>query len=338
MPLGAGDGWLSPADLARFDELWDEIWDEGDLDEYEWEERSTGGNCGTGAGGFQKGNECGSFLRRDSSDKRIASEVKNLSSSEDIVSYLRSELGHKGTLFSRGAEGRSKPSAICKSLGIAVSNAEELDIAFSKAGQAEQKGFANAIAAVYESQRLHPRHVDVTKVRIDTPASFASHTNERHPVGSDAVGVYLGHTDTISIMATSRREDLTPEVLYEVGYTSTPSPSHAVLHEMAHRSHYDSAIKSLNLKRPGRDASTREISDFYEKINTAIYSAITEMPEKDFDRVMAKVNGVSSYAATSPMEAVAEYTVAVQLGYMKNDKQMDAFCRNVLAPVPKRIK
>jgi hypothetical protein len=38
MPLGAGDGWLSPADLARFDELWEEIWDEGDLDEYEWED------------------------------------------------------------------------------------------------------------------------------------------------------------------------------------------------------------------------------------------------------------------------------------------------------------
>lgn len=36
MPLGAGDGWLSPADLARFDELWQEIWDEGDLDEYEY--------------------------------------------------------------------------------------------------------------------------------------------------------------------------------------------------------------------------------------------------------------------------------------------------------------
>lgn len=36
MPLGAGDGWLSPADLARFDELWEEIWDEGDLDEYEY--------------------------------------------------------------------------------------------------------------------------------------------------------------------------------------------------------------------------------------------------------------------------------------------------------------
>jgi len=36
--LGAGDEWLSPADLMRLDELWEEIWDEGILDDYEWAE------------------------------------------------------------------------------------------------------------------------------------------------------------------------------------------------------------------------------------------------------------------------------------------------------------
>jgi hypothetical protein len=36
MPLGSGDEWLSPADLVRLDEMWQEIWDEGDLDDYEW--------------------------------------------------------------------------------------------------------------------------------------------------------------------------------------------------------------------------------------------------------------------------------------------------------------
>jgi hypothetical protein len=39
MPLGSGDGWLSPADLASLDEMWEEIWEGGDLDEYEWVER-----------------------------------------------------------------------------------------------------------------------------------------------------------------------------------------------------------------------------------------------------------------------------------------------------------
>lgn len=36
MPLGAGDDWLSPEDLLRLDEMWQEVWDEGDLDDYEY--------------------------------------------------------------------------------------------------------------------------------------------------------------------------------------------------------------------------------------------------------------------------------------------------------------
>lgn len=36
LPLGEGDGWLSPEDLARLDEMWAEIWDEdGTLDDYD---------------------------------------------------------------------------------------------------------------------------------------------------------------------------------------------------------------------------------------------------------------------------------------------------------------
>jgi hypothetical protein len=35
LPLGSGDDWLSPEDLLRLDEMWQEVWDEGDLDDYE---------------------------------------------------------------------------------------------------------------------------------------------------------------------------------------------------------------------------------------------------------------------------------------------------------------
>ena len=34
LPYGTGDDWLSPADLVKLDELWDEIWDDGILDDY----------------------------------------------------------------------------------------------------------------------------------------------------------------------------------------------------------------------------------------------------------------------------------------------------------------
>ena len=36
LPLGSGDDWLSPEDLLRLDEMWQEVWDEGDLDDYEY--------------------------------------------------------------------------------------------------------------------------------------------------------------------------------------------------------------------------------------------------------------------------------------------------------------
>lgn len=60
MPLGAGDEWLSPADLLRLDEMWQEIWDDGDLDDYEWTE-SRSSDCGRDESGkFGPKNDCAS--------------------------------------------------------------------------------------------------------------------------------------------------------------------------------------------------------------------------------------------------------------------------------------
>jgi hypothetical protein len=60
MPLGAGDEWMSPEDLVRLDEMWQEIWDDGELDEYEWAE-SRSADCGRDDGGrFGSGNDCAS--------------------------------------------------------------------------------------------------------------------------------------------------------------------------------------------------------------------------------------------------------------------------------------
>lgn len=72
LPLGEGDGWLSPEDLARLDEMWEEIWeDDGTLDDYsgedqefligEKEEKEEGrsADCGRDESGkFAEGNSC----------------------------------------------------------------------------------------------------------------------------------------------------------------------------------------------------------------------------------------------------------------------------------------
>ena len=55
------------------------------------------------------------------------------------------------------------------------------------------------------------------------------------------------------------------------------------------------------------------------------------------ERVIPKISGVSSYAATDPFETVAEYTTAVRLGYMENDPDLDRLCKAAFAPVPKKI-
>ena len=40
MPLGSGDEWMSPEDLVRLDEMWQEIWGDGELDDYEWNDNA----------------------------------------------------------------------------------------------------------------------------------------------------------------------------------------------------------------------------------------------------------------------------------------------------------
>jgi len=72
LPLGSGDEWLSPEDLLKLDELWDEIDDQGLFDDYDGESQdfsilesgkkeSRSSECGQdNKGRFSKGNDCAS--------------------------------------------------------------------------------------------------------------------------------------------------------------------------------------------------------------------------------------------------------------------------------------
>lgn len=58
--MGSGEGWLSPQDLVLLDEMWDEVWDEGILDDYEWVEQRSA-DCGRDESGrFGPKNDCAS--------------------------------------------------------------------------------------------------------------------------------------------------------------------------------------------------------------------------------------------------------------------------------------
>ena len=57
IPLGSGDDWLSPEDMLRLDEMWEEIWDGELLDDYSGQEDRA--FCATGEGGGIE-NTCGS--------------------------------------------------------------------------------------------------------------------------------------------------------------------------------------------------------------------------------------------------------------------------------------
>lgn len=65
MPLGEGEGWLSPEDAARLDEMWAEVWDDdGTLDDYEGAEQKflverRSADCGRDESGrFGAKNKC----------------------------------------------------------------------------------------------------------------------------------------------------------------------------------------------------------------------------------------------------------------------------------------
>lgn len=157
---------------------------------------------------------------------------------------------------------------------------------------------------------------------------------------SGSLASYYPATDTIVLFAGVENDD--PDILRklgESGYDSTPDDAHTIIHENAHRSHYNEIRRRVGLERPPKGSGPDEWEKYTAEAEDHAYGSLRKEVARDPEwnaRVAEKVKGVSMYAMTDPFEAVAEYTTAVRLGYRDNDKDLDRLCKAALAPVPRR--
>lgn len=334
MPLGSGDDWLSPEDLLRLDELWGEVWDDGLLDDYEWVEKRSA-DCGRDDGGrFDEGNQC----------QRAASQVARIARSgashEELTSAIAEAIGTKRGWFSGPEPAKSQPSAVCEALGLKVANDWMLDKNHAEQSQSSREAIARSIAEAYAATQAVPSLKD-GEFHIQTITSIAKHTGSSPFEWFGVLGVYRTTEDSVHIIADGASEDMNIENFYKTGYSSTPSPAHALVHEKVHQEHYANMIRVLKSPRPPQSASSPRKDAWAIKMQSAATESLLREADEDPDwlaRCEPKVSGLGFYATTDPFEFVAEYSTAVKLGYAKNDPDLDRMCKAMLAPVPRKSR
>jgi hypothetical protein len=335
IPLGDGtsDEWLSPEDLAKFDEVWQEIWDEGDLDDYEYVE-SRSADCGRASDGrFDKGNQC------QAGADAVAAAARSGASHDELVSAISAAIGTKRGWISGAEKGDSKPSQVLAAIGVTVENAAEIDKYHASSSQKTREGIAHAIAECHAAVKADPSLKGV-KFSIMTAGSLADKYGTAESRWAGVSGTFSPADGALHILAGTVPPNLTNDVLHRAGYSSTPSPAHTLIHEVAHRDHFDSIAKAMNSPRPAgdslkvRDAWAASLRD---ESNRRLVEAARKDPEW-VDRADQKVRSLGIYATSDALEFYAEYATAVKLGYAKNDPDLDKMCKAMLAPVPKRLK
>jgi len=334
MPLGSGDEWMSPEDLVRLDEMWQEIWDDGELDDYEWVE-SRSADCGRDEGGrFDQGNQC----QRGAG--KVAALAKSGASHEELTAAIAEAIGTKRGWFTGPEAGESSPSEVCEALGLNVANDWIVDKYHAESTQYTREAIAKTIAEVYAAVQAVPSLKDV-EFHIQTAQSIAKHTGTSQFRWEGVQGAYLPVDNEIHILAGTTDSQITPEFLHKSGYSSTPSPAHTLVHEDVHREHYENAAAKTGSPRPPKHATEEQVYRWATGLKMDIMRNLEVAATRDpawIYRCESKVEKLGFYATTDPLEFVAEYATAVKLGYAKNDPDLDKMCKAMLAPVPRKAK
>lgn len=273
--------------------------------------------------------------------KDVVGKVKSGASVAEIQAEIERAVVGKSGFFGGYTPGDVSAAEMCKALGLKVQNADSLDDLLASSWGYERVGIAASIAQLAAVSAAHPQLLRGVDIRIDTTQSAADH-NEMHWSEFDNVaGSYFPGTDVVHLIAggISHGEEMANR-MYESGYLSVPDDVGTMVHELAHRSHYKEIERQTGLKSP-RGGSESSQAAFLKKTQDAAYDSLISETLKDPEwksRFVSKAKDISFYATTDPFELVAEYTTAVQLGRKENDKDLDRFCKAILAPVPKRLK
>ena len=354
MPLGTGDDWLSPEDLLRLDEMWQEVWDEGDLDDYEYVEKRSA-DCGrTDDGKFGPKNECQEDAGQGSSEEKKP-KTSAYREAANPLAYKRAREDIASGDVARAAENIEflmeslPPSAIAKELGF---KAFDVDGSFDK--DAKKKGGllaflrgdpAKSAARHLAKMAMAAEHVPEIKGSsfdyspfnsvVDRFASDAGITSLLDKIAFSArlAGVKAAcdmRTGGITIVQDRADDQKSLSKAYERGWFSTDDSSHYVLHEYAHKLQHDAM---MNLFKATGKATPELLGKYRGRAVEAIGEKIRSVPG-----FLEKAKAVSMYGFTDELEFAAEYWTGVTLGYVDNDAAFDAVLSAIGMPRPVRSK
>jgi hypothetical protein len=366
MPLGSGDEWLSPEDMLRLDEMWNEIWDDGELDDYEWVE-SRSADCGRDDDGrFGPKNDCqdkGSGQESPRPSKGAYSDAANPLAIKRVREHVdRGNAKHAAEDIAFLMESMP-PSEVAKQLGF---TSFDIDGSFDR-DASKKPGFfsfltgdpaksaANHLAKLALAAKHAPGLKDSSfnfskfNATVDTFAAEAGITSiiEKIRLAASMVGAKAAcnlKNGEITVIQDRADDEKSLSRAYDRGWFSTDDPSHYVLHEYAHKLQHDVIASWAG----GKDKVT---SDFVGRFRNQVMDAISAIHNNQYFRadhsqpkppagaskdMLDRAMDVSMYGMTDPLEFLAEYWTGVTLGYVRNDEQFDEVFKAVDMKPPRK--
>lgn len=287
----------------------------GELLSVEAESREDDG-CGRGnEGEFGPGNTCAA---EDGSSASPEKEGGSKSSQSNFADRI--------------AKGE-KASKVLQEAGFRRMNFSGIDRALAKADDATRERIVRDLEGLGEAIKIEPRLANVA-IRVGTMESILASRTELAAEAVDrghgksyfVLGLADAKTKSISIFT-----DEPPDFIATGGVAAGGNRAAVAIHEMAHIDHLEGAMRKF--PHPG-ESELPGVSE--EDYATEMANAEAKKLLRGNKELRSKIKSVSKYAATSPFEAVAEYTAAVKLGVMKNDPDLDNFCEAIGAKPPKR--
>jgi hypothetical protein len=232
------------------------------------------------------------------------------------------------------------PSSVLRGLGFSsVKNAAEIDRLYTSGSNSDRKGVESWIARMAHASKLDPS-VSKTEMHLSSRESAVKAINSALPPDStfsysakelaDTVAFYDPVSDAIYLLIPTADQDRLEE-LKRVGYVSSGDPSHSLLHEQAHKEHWD----SLN-EMYGKPTSSKGFSIIQDRVDDLARSFLeNKSTARDMDKKIS--SQISRYATTDAMEFVAEYASGVKTGSVRRNAQFDEFAKALGATPPRKM-
>lgn len=324
--VGEGEGWLSPDDTAKLDELWEEIWDEGLLDDYDGEGEDFSGLekrawCATGEGGG-KDNSCPPSSTSSGAGSPPPSPPA-------VAGYVP---GQALSPDRNGGSGHTKEQRVAyfkevddwlRNQGVSIrSRPWGLDLENEVPTIDSIASIARGVAKLKDSGLKLPE-----QIRMEDLGRMG--------------GIYSSDKDEISINSSYERHWSQERRPGDGGSWFSVNPREAegaiVVHECSHRDHFYEVEHDTDLWRSW-GARISDGDQWHPDRRVEEKAKSPEGKPLSAAEAMSVAAEVSYYAMTNPLEFVAEVRTGVVYGKAYSKAVMDLYFDYAGPPLPRKPK